>query len=531
MISWHRPNLISRLHPTYPYLILLNVLITTFLTLFSAVSTMIADEFIQGELALSDTETIWITTLYLLGLNTTVPIAGWFADKYGYKRIYALGIFLFTVGSFLAALSIDFVSISVARTLEGIGAGFIFPVGLALLTQNFSKDKLPAIISLYISVAFGIGLGVGLPISGYLSQFISWRAIFWLIAPLGLVGLITCWLIHEETTPTNRHGTFDIWGMVSFTGFLVSFLIALTLGPLKTTPQGWLTPYILFYFAMALICLTALVLIEMRSPDPIFPIVLFKDPNFILSALALFLLGMSIFAGVSTSANYMLLALHYEKFVTGKIAMIYGMTVAACSIFSGLLIRWKVPVPFLTLSGLFFLILSYFLNNRLDWQSGPAQIIPILMLRGIGVGLSLGPVTIGGLVKVPKALTNQAATLLTFCRQVGGTYGGTLLAIISIKRTIFHAARFSEQTNQQIPGYQNTFQNVFSYSFSELAATAAQAKGRIIANIETQAAIQGQSDALIVFGYITSIVAFFLLILNLRNWWKERKRTDIIPIE
>ncbi len=522
-MTFRRPQLFSWEHPIYPYFILINVCAITFLAVFSVVSTMIADDLIRGELALSRTRTIWITTLYLLGLNTTVPIATWFSDHYGYKRMYAIGVSLFTFGSLLAAVSVGFFSIATARTVEGAGAGLIFPVGLALLIQNFPKDKLPLILSLYISAAFGAGLGLGLPIAGYLAQFITWRAIFWLLFPCSLAGLFSCWMIHEERAPMPLKGSFDIWGIATFSGFIVFLLIALTLGPLKSTDSGWLTPYILFCFAAALLCLIANLIIESRHPDPVIPIVLFKDPGFSLNAIAMFLLGMSIFASVSVSTDYMLHSLRYEKFVTGKIAMIYGVVMAACSIFSSLLIKWKVPVLFLTLFGLSLLILSYFLNNRLDWQTGPVQILQILLLRGMGVGLSLGPVTVAALTSVPKELSNKAATLLTFFRQVGGTYGGTILAIISIKRTIFHAARFGEQASQQIPGYRETYQQVFGHSFSALSASAAQAKGRIVANIETQAYIQGQNDALIVFGYITAVIAILLLILNLLSWWNVKK--------
>lgn len=523
MISWDSPNLLSKESKSYAFLVLLNVLGLTFLSVFSAVSTMVSGDAVQGELALSNTESIWTTTLYLLGVNTTVPIATWFSDHYGYKRMYAIGASLFTLGSLLAACAFGFFSIASARLMEGIGAGLIFPVGLSMLVQNFSKEKLPIILSLYIGAVFGAGLGIGLPVSGYLAQFVTWRAIFWLMVPTGLGGLVSCWLFSVETPKVPLKTRFDFWGLVTFSGFIASLLIALTLGPLKSTPEGWRTPYIILCFTIAIICLAAHLFIEKRHPDPIIPIILFKDPIFSISALTMFLLGMAIFASVSVSADYMLHALRYEKFVTGKISMIYGVVLALCSILASLLIKWKVPIPLLTLFGLSLLVISYFLNNQMDWQTGYTQIIQVLVLRGMGVGLSLGPVTIAALTEVPKHLANNAATLLTFFRQVGGTYGGTLIAIISIKRTIFHAARFGEQANQQIPGYQNTFAKVYSRTFSELAASAAQAKGKIIANIETQAYIQGQNDALIVFGYITAAIAILLLSLNILTWWKKKK--------
>jgi MFS family permease len=113
-------------HPAYPVVITINVIITTFLTVISAVSTMIADSAIQGELALSDTESIWLTTLYLLGINMTVPTGNWFAHHFGTKRIYAYGVVIFSLASLLAALSQNFFMIATARFIEGVGGGLFF---------------------------------------------------------------------------------------------------------------------------------------------------------------------------------------------------------------------------------------------------------------------------------------------------------------------------------------------------------------------------------------------------------------------
>src|SRR5579872_7451770 len=98
-----KPAFFSQDHPAYPILITANVILTTFLAVISAVTTMIADPSIQGELAMSDTEAIWITTLYLLGVNTIVPTGNWFANQFGSVRMYTYGVVIFTLASLLAA--------------------------------------------------------------------------------------------------------------------------------------------------------------------------------------------------------------------------------------------------------------------------------------------------------------------------------------------------------------------------------------------------------------------------------------------
>lgn len=512
-----KPDFFSEESPAYPILILTNVIVTTFLALISVVATIISNSSIQGDLALSDTASIWITTLYLLGVNTTVPAATWLANHYGPKRMYTYGVVIFTLGSALAGFADNFLILASARVIEGIGAGLILPVGLGLIVQSTAKEKIPLALNVYIAGAFGGGIGLGIPIAGYFAQFSTWRWTFWLMLPFGLIAAFSCWLSRTKVAQTEKY-PFDYWGFLTFATFIASLLIALTLAPIKATAEGWRSWYILALFAIAAICFILTIFIERRHPKPNLPLVLFKDPIFSLGVAAMFLLGMSLFASVTVSIEYMLNALAYEKFVTGKIAMIYGLTMAAFSMIASWLIKF-IPVPILTFTGLSCLVFSYFLNNELSWLTGVDQVLVILFIRGVGIGLALGPTTLLALYGVPKELKNSAATLLTFFRQVGGTYGGTLIAIFSIRQTIFHAARFGEQANDQLPAYKYTFKNLYNKFPDPVLAKAA-----IIKNIETQAYIQGLNDALIVFGYVTGAVAVILMSFILFRIWKNRKK-------
>jgi EmrB/QacA subfamily drug resistance transporter len=513
----NKPHFFSHDSPAYPILILINVITTTCLAVMSAVATIISDSCIQGELALSNTATIWITTLYLLGVNTTVPAGTWLSNHFGNKRMYTYGVLLFTLGSALVGFSNDFFVLAIARIIEGVGAGLIFPIGLSLIIQSLPKERISLALNLYIGGAFGGGLGLGIPLAGYFAQYVTWRATFWLMIPLGLLAAFSCWLSREKVAETKKY-PFDFWGFITFATFVASFLIALTLAPIKATTEGWRSWYIIALFALGTVCLILTILIDRKHPYPNLPLILFKDPIFTTSVAAMFLLGMSLFASVSVSIDYMLNALAYDKFTTGKIAMIYGLMMAGCSIIASQLIK-IVPVPLLTFAGLTCLIFSYFLNNELSWMTGVDQVFWILFLRGIGIGLALGPTTMLALYGVPPELKSSAATLLTFFRQVGGTYGGTLIAIFSIQQSIFHAARFGEQASTQLPAYKMTFQNLYD-KFPD----AAHAKAAIIKNILTQAYVQGLNDALIVFGYVTGIVTVILFLFIVARVLKNRKK-------
>ena len=531
MISWKKPGLIQNDHPFYVIGVISSVLIGTFLTVLSAVSTMIADNNIQGELSLSDPLTIWLTTLYLLGVNTSVPAANWFADRFGYKTVYAAGILIFVISSSLASVSVNFFMIGSARLLEGLGAGFIFPLGLAIIVQNVSASKLPLAMLLYISSCFGAGFAIGLPLAGYLTQFYSWRYVFVVIAALGFICFIITAFIQEDTPQTN-FGEFDTLGYISFVSFIYFLLIGLTCGPLRSTDEGWRSPYIIACFALALLALILTIAIERKHPNPILPLVLFHNHIYALACLIMFLLGMSLFASISTMMLYMINALFYEKFISGTIGAIYGIMLTVVTMLANIAIK-KIPVSFISLIGLCILIASYFLNNILDWQTGPTQIIWILVLRGIALGLALGPTTIQALQNVPKELSNKGAVILTFFRQVGATYGGTIINLIIIKRQIFHAARFGEQANTQLPAFIETSRKIFYHYYSAVSDKGQESKQlateTIIRNIENQAFITAINDAMLLVGAATSFAAAALIFFSLKEWRKKKNRGSIEP--
>ncbi len=523
MISWKNPNLISRDSPFYHACVIASVLIATFLTVLSAVSTMIADNNIAGELALSNPLTVWLTTFYLLGINMSVPAGNWFADRFGYKTIYATGLVIFTISSLMASMSVNFLMIGSARLLEGLGAGFIFPIGLAIIVQNVAPSKLSIAMLLYVSSCFGAGFAIGLPLAGYFTQFLSWRLTFVFISIVGSICFLITSFIQEDT-PRATSDKFDSFGYICFVLFICLLLIGLTYGPLKSTSEGWRSPFIISCFVFAGISLIATICIERRSKNPFMPLILFQNPVYALACVTMFLLGMSLFVSVSTTMFYMINALFYERFVSAKIGAIYGILLTAVTILSNLLIK-KIPVPLLSFIGLSILTASYFLNNRLDWQTGPQQITWILVLRGIALGLTLGPITIQALQNVPKELSNKAAIILTFFRQVGGTYGGTIVNLIIIKRQIFHVARFGEQTNTQIPAFAETSRKLFYHYYSTVSdkgqASKLLAKETIIHNIQIQALIQAINDAMILIGIATILITLTLLLLRILQWRKK----------
>jgi DHA2 family multidrug resistance protein len=496
-------------------------MLMTFLVIFSATVSIVGSQSIRGELALSDSRVVWISILYLFGTNTTVPMANRVADLYGYRRIYAMGIWIFTFGTCLAGLANDFYVFAIARYIEGIGAGFIYPVGMALIVQNVKKEKLPFGLTLYLAAAFGGGLGLGMPLSGYFSQFFSWRIPFFIILPCAIGAAIHTHFFPKDVRKMGVR--FDHWGFIFFTLFIGSLLIATNTGQLSSNSEGWRSPVVIGCLVLSFLSLLATIYVERRHPQPLLPLALFKDPLFSLSCAALFLLGISVFGSLTLASSYLIEGLGTEKWVTGLICMSYGFTIFLSGLIGNVLMKY-IPTSVLTIVGLSMLITSYFWNNILSLQTGYRELLPILIFRGIAVGLSLGPTTAQAMSKVTKELSSAASGMLTFFRQVGATFSGTLIVIFSIRYTIFHTARFGEQINSQLPGYKMTFINLQTLTTSDpYAELPKQAKAMIVKTVSTQAYIQSLNDTAMLFGYFILVVTCLLVIVSSYEYWKKKR--------
>ncbi len=522
-MNWNRAPVLSKDHPFFPWLVLLNIIFPTALAIYSAVSTYVIDTNIQWGLAIDGALALWITTIYLLGVNSLVPIANWFANKYGYKRVYFFAIILFTLGTAASGLATNFKVLFIARLIEGIGAGLIFPIGFALIPQVFPKETVGRAVVLYIGLSFGVGIAIGLLVGGYYGMT-DWRWVFLLTLPFGIMALLITWFFFYET-PLKPTPPFDTLGYISFVAFVASLLVALTYGNHISMDEGWRSPLIVGLFAIALIAFLSFVIIERNSAHPFFPFALFKDFSFSMGCLTLFFIGMAIFTSATFMLTYLEEALLYDKLHTGLAIFSYGISISIFSVLGNLLTR-KISPAYLGIFGLGILSLSFFLNNLLSFQSGKIMINILLILRGMGIGLSLGPMNAYSLHNVPKESITDGTTLLTFFRQVGATYGGTVLGIVLTRRQIFHDLLFAQLVNPSLPGYQYNFQALKTHLINVAGSTPIeaekQAKFLIIQNIKTQSLIQAINDALILFGYLTLCIIIILIIYSVRNYFNKK---------
>ena len=214
--------------PSYKWWLLVNVMIGTFMAVLDATIVNVGLPKIMASFGVGLDKIEWVLTAYMLALAVMLPTSGWLADRFGYKRIYFFGLALFTLGSLLCGYSSTEDLLIISRIIQGLGAGAIMPVGMAIVTREFPPHQRGIALGFW-SIASAASVSFGPLIGGYLIDNFSWPLIFDVNVPIGIGGLLATAIIQKEHRhPVKR--SFDVVGFLSVSIFLPVLLYALTEG-------------------------------------------------------------------------------------------------------------------------------------------------------------------------------------------------------------------------------------------------------------------------------------------------------------
>jgi len=345
----------------------------------------------------------WVVTAYLLSSTITVPIYGKFSDVFGRKMMLLIGISLFLVGSALSGLSQNMTELILFRGLQGLGAGALFPISLAIIGDLFSPRERGKYQGMFTGV-FGVSFLIGPFIGGWITDNISWHWVFYVNIPVGLFSLAVIAFILPNFHPPIRASwrDLDYLGIAVFTGGIVPLLLGLTN---KVSSSGSVLPWTSFsvggLMLIGAILIIAFLFVEARAKQPIIPLNLFRDRTFSATNIAVFLLMFGMFASIIFLPRF------YQA-VRGYSATDSGYTI------------WPLLVGLIGSS-----IVSGIVISKIDlwfW----------MFLMGLGIGPAMSGFTIVVQNIVERKDLGVATSTLTFLRQIGGSVGlavsGTLFS-------------------------------------------------------------------------------------------------------
>jgi MFS transporter, DHA2 family, multidrug resistance protein len=511
-------------HPSYRWFVLANIMIGTFMAVLDVTIVNVGLPKMMAAYGVSVDKIEWVLTAYLLVFAVVLPSSGWIADHLGFKKTYLMGLFLFTAASLLCSLSTNENMLVAFRVLQGAGAGFIMPVGMAIITREFPPEKRGMALGFW-GIAASSSISLGPMFGGYLIDTFSWHAIFDVNVPIGIVAMISTLLILREYK-TEHARSFDLVGFISMTLFLVSLLLALSDGNAAWNTGGWTSDFILACFAISFVSFVVFIAAELTVKHPIIDLRILKNWNFAVANVMLFIFGLAFFGNAFLLPIFLQNSLRYTALQAGLVFFPVGIIQAIMSPVAGWMtdkLNPKFPIFF----GIILTFLSMYLYKDLSLTTEYSQIMIPLVIRGFGLGFMFIPLSTIAINDIPKEKIAQATGLFNTIRQVGGSFGVAILGTLLTRRVILHRELFSQAVDQNSAAFKHIMYGLNQFAQHSVGSSGSEtimkSKALIIRNLTNQAFVQGITDDFMAGAAITLLILIPLFFLRYHKKIKTEK--------
>jgi EmrB/QacA subfamily drug resistance transporter len=372
----------------------------------------------------------WVTTAYLVTSTAVVPIVGKLSDLYGRKPFFLSGVGVFLAASLLCGVAQDMLQLVGFRGLQGIGAGFIASMTFIVVGDLFPPARRGKVQGIFGAV-FGLSSVVGPLVGGYLTDYLSWRWVFFVNLPLGLVALVALIVLFPHVRPPRREHAIDWAGACTLTVAVVALLLALSWGGRE---YAWGSPQIVGLLAFGLMVAGAFVWIERRAAEPIISPELFESPIVSVSILVILLTSVGMFGTI------LFIPLFFQGVIgasaTGSGVALTPMMLAmvAGSIGSGQVVQRTGRYRWMAIGGLGVMTLGMLLLSTLDARTSYGEVVRGMVVMGLGLGVTFPIFTLAVQNAVAYAQLGSATSVTQFARSIGGTLGAALFGSLLLNR-------------------------------------------------------------------------------------------------
>jgi MFS transporter, DHA2 family, multidrug resistance protein len=505
-------------HSSYMWWVLANIMISSFMVVLDSTIVNTALPKIMSSFGISVDIAQWILTAYMLAFGVMLPTSGWLADRFGYKRMYTAGLVMFTVFSFLCGVSWNEKSLIIMRIGQGLGGGFLQPIGMAIIMREFPLEKRGLAMGFW-SISAAASVSLGPMFGGYLADNFDWHLIFNVNVPVGIVCLVATWIIQREYK-TEQMRSFDFAGFASLTVFLGFLLFALASGNSQWNTGGWTSDAMMLCYLLSAIGLVVFLVAEFNVKSPLVNLKLLAKYNFGLTNVVMFIFGVGMFGSVFLIPLYLQNVLGYSALQSGLVLLPVGLIQAATGPVAGYFsdkVNPKIPITL----GITLFTLSFLLNTRLSIFSEHAQIMLPMYLRGVAMGLLFSPLSAVALVEIGRHEMAQASGMINVVRQVGGSFGVAILQTLLTQRVLFHTAVAGTTIDRSSPVFSGAVHALQTHAMhaagSSSQAAASQATGLLSLHFTQQMFVWGINDAFFYSAACTALCLVPVLILKTKR--------------
>ena len=424
--------------PRAKNLALLLLAMTQFVIVIDASIVNVALPSIGSHLHFSHNDLSWVVNAYTLTFGGFLLLGGRLADLLGRRRMFMLGLVVFSLASLGGGLAQSEGWLIVARAVQGLGAAIVSPAALSILTTTFAEGlERNRALGIWGAVA-GAGGAVGVLLGGILTSGLSWRWVLFVNVPIGIAAAVMAPRLLVESRSEDESKTFDIPGAVTVTAGLA----LLVYGVVQAVNDGWGATATLERLAGAVVLIAAFLVIELRSRHPLMPFSIFRLRTLRGANIVGLLIGMSLFSMFFFISLYLQLVLHYSAIETGLayLPLAVGIILSAGAA-SQLVTRFGFKS--VLIAGLLLIAAGLVWFSRVHAPGGsyPADVLGPSLLAAVGLGFAFVPGTIAAVAGIEPHQAGLASGLINTSQQVGGALGLAILATVANSRTqsLLHA--------------------------------------------------------------------------------------------
>ena len=432
-----------------PWLIAFVVSLAAFMEVLDTSIANVALPHIAGNLGASQDQSTWVLTSYLVSNAIVLPISGWLVSIFGRKRFFMTCIVIFTASSMLCGLAPSLAILLLARVVQGAGGGGLQPMAQAILADTFPPRLRGLAFSLYgVTAIFAPSIGPTL--GGWITDNYTWRWIFLMNLPVGIMALILVYQLVEDPPYMARARATSGRPKLDYIGFS---LLTLGVGALqilldKGQEDDWFgSNFIVTLTTIAVVCLVSLVIWEFHQKHPIVDVRLFGNFNFATSSMMMFVVGGMSFATTVLVPQFLQLDMGYTAESAGMVLSAAGFVLLAALPFIGML-AGRFQGRYLIAVGWLLLTCSMYLSTRrIDLLISFSSATWLRIAQYAPLGLVFIPTTAAAYYGMPKEKNNAIAGLVNFVRNIGASVGTSAVTTVLARRDQFHQERLGSHIN------------------------------------------------------------------------------------
>jgi len=464
------------------WVVLVLVCLAQFMVVLDATIVNVALPSIQVDLHLSEANLQWIVNAYSLFFGGFLLLGGRAGDLIGRKRLFLAGLVVFTVASLLNGLAVNEGMLIGCRALQGLGAAFISPAALSIISTTFEEgaDRARA-LGVWAAIAIG-GAAFGLVMGGVLTQLFSWPWIFFVNVPVGVVAFVLSLRLVPESRDEHAHRSFDVAGAVSVTGGLMSLVYAIV----KAETAGWGSATTIGFFALSAVLLASFVVIELRSKAPLVRLSIFRVRSLLTANVVMFLVASGMFAMFFFNTLYIQRVLGYGPLEAGLAVLPFT---AGVMVSAGLASQFAPRVGVRPVAALGMIVSAFgmLLLARLPVDgSYLVDVLPALVITSLGMGAVFMPLTLIATTGLEDEDQGLASGLFNTSQQIGGALGLAILSTLAASKTT--SAGGATDPEALVTGFHWAFGGAAAFILLGLVTMLALLRRRHVARIEAEAA-------------------------------------------